>query len=105
MSLVYATDYEPESGAPADFCAFAESCSLLLLDAQYTPEEYRYTQGFGHSTIPRSTAIAQACGAKRTIFIHHDPKRTDAQLLALERSVQASDSRISFGRGGEEVTL
>ena len=28
-SVVYATDYEPESDAPPDFCAFARGCSLL----------------------------------------------------------------------------
>ena len=105
VSLVYATDYEPESDAPADFRAFAEGCSLLLLDAQYTPEEYARTRGFGHSTIPRSAAIARSCGAERTIFIHHDPGRTDAQLLALEEAVCREDPRISFGRAGEEVIL
>ena len=105
VSLVYATDYEPESDAPADFRAFAEGCSLLLLDAQYTPEEYARTRGFGHSTIPRSAVIARSCGAERTIFIHHDPGRTDAQLLALEEAVRREDTRISFGRAGEEVIL
>ena len=105
ISLVYATDYEPENDAPADFCAFAGGCSLLLLDAQYTSDEYARTRGFGHSTIPRSTAIARACGAQRTIFIHHDPNRTDGQLMALDKAVRAEDPRVSFGSAGEEVTL
>ena len=46
VSLVYATDYEPESDAPDDFCAFAEGCTLLLLDAQYTRSEYARNRGF-----------------------------------------------------------
>lgn len=103
VSVVYATDYEPESDAPSDFCAFARNCSLLLLDAQYTEAEYAHTAGFGHSTIPRSVALAQSCGAAQTLLIHHDPKRTDAQLLELERAV--GDPRVRFGRGGEEVFL
>ena len=105
VSIVYATDYEPESEYPEDFCAFARECSLLLLDAQYTVEEYQHTRGFGHSTIPRSAAIARRCGARRTILVHHDPKRTDAQLFALEQAVQANNPPISFGRAGEEVYL
>lgn len=104
-SVVYATDYEPESDAPEDFCSFAQGCSLLLLDAQYTAEEYSYTKGFGHSTIGRSVAIGAACGAQQTLLVHHDPKRTDEQLLELERSIQAQNPRIRFGRGGEEVFL
>ena len=108
VSVVYATDFEPESGAPGDildFCDFARGCSLLLLDAQYTQEEYAHTRGFGHSTIPRSLALARACGAGQTIFIHHDPKRTDAQLLNLEASVRAQSDSITFGREGKEVFL
>lgn len=105
VSMVYATDYEPECDAPDDFCAFARGCSLLLLDAQYTQEEYAQTKGFGHSTIPRSVALARACGAQQTLLIHHDPKRTDRQLFALETAVQAQYANIHFGRGGDEVSL
>lgn len=105
VSLVYATDYEPESDAPEDFCSFACGCSLLLLDAQYTSGEYARTRGFGHSTIERSAAIAANCGAELTLFIHHDPARTDAQLLELERRLTERRSGVRFGREGEEVFL
>lgn len=105
VSVVYATDYEPDSSAPADFCTFAQGCSLLLIDGQYTQEEYAHTQGFGHSTIERSVCLSQTCGAKHTLLFHHDPKRTDQQLLELERTVQSQGPRVHFGRGGEEVIL
>lgn len=104
-SVVYATDYEPLSDAPDDFCAFARGCSLLLLDAQYTEEDYRRTKGFGHSTICRSAAIAEHCGAQKTIFIHHDPARTDRLLLELEANVQKEHPSVRFGRAGEEIML
>ena len=104
-SVVYATDYEPESDFPADFCSFAKDCSLLLLDAQYTQEEYPHTKGFGHSTIERSAALAEHCRAARTILVHHDPKRTDRQLLMLEQEVRRRYPQIHFGREGEEVFL
>lgn len=105
VSVVYATDYEPENDHPEAFCAFAKDCSLLLLDAQYTHEEYPRVKGFGHSTISRSVEIARRCGAKRTILIHHDPNRTDCQLLEFEQAVQADHPHISFGRQGEEIYL
>lgn len=105
VSMVYATDYEPENDAPDDFCDFVKGSSLLLLDAQYTDEEYLRTRGFGHSTIARSAAIARACKVNQTVFVHHDCKRTDAQLSALEESVQAQFAGIRFGREGEEILI
>ncbi len=104
-TLVYATDYEPESDAPADFLAFARGCDLLLLDGQYTDGEYARTKGFGHSTLRRSAGIAAACGAKQAVIIHHDPNRTDEQLLALERELQTMNTGIRLGREGEEWNL
>lgn len=104
-SVVYATDYEPESDSPAEFCDFARGCSLLMIDAQYTTEEYAHTRGFGHSTIERSVAIAESCEAERTILVHHDPKRTDAELAELDRTVRADHPTIHFGREDEEVIL
>ncbi len=103
-SLVYATDFEPGEAEPA-FVEFAKNCSLLLLDAQYTTEEYARTRGFGHSTVPRSIALAEACGARETIFIHHDPNRTDALLSAWNEELQNHHSHMRFGREGEEVSL
>lgn len=105
VSVVYATDYEPQSTVPADFCTFARDCSLLLLDAQYTEEEYPRYRGFGHSTLERSAEISRCCDAGQTILIHHDPKRTDSQLLALEAALQKEYPGIRLGRAGEEVTL
>lgn len=105
VSVVYATDFEPPDENPKEFCAFAKGCSLLMLDAQYTQEEYAGVKGFGHSTILRSVAIAQNCGAQQTFLIHHDPKRNDEQLTAFEKAVQAQNPHIRFGRGGEEVNL
>ena len=84
---------------------FNVGCTLLLLDAQYTRSEYERNRGFGHSTIPRSAAIARRCGAEQALLIHHDPTRTDRQLLALEATVRAQHPNVRFGRGGEEVFL
>lgn len=105
ICVVYATDIELTPENEDAFAAFAANCDLLLLDSQYLDEEYAHTRGFGHSTISRSAAMAARCGAAQTIFIHHDPTRTDAQLLALEASIRGSDPRIHFGRGGEEICL
>ncbi len=104
VSLVYATDFEAGEDE-ADFVRFAGDCTLLLLDAQYTPEEYTRTRGFGHSTAERAAALAGECGAKNTIFIHHDPNRTDDILTAWDRAWTEGHPSMHFGREGEEVFL
>ena len=104
-SLVYATDFEPDPERTEAFCTFAQGCSLLLLDAQYTREEYTSTKGFGHMPMDQAAELATACGAKKTLFVHHAPGRTDQQLLALERQVQSKYPNIAFGRAGEALCL
>ncbi len=104
-SLVYATDHEADAADGQAFCDFARDCDLLLLDAQYTDEEYARTRGFGHATLSRGEDLAEACGAKQTRFIHHDPNRTDDRLAALEEQLQREHPAIRLGRRGEEVLL
>ncbi len=104
-SLVYATDHEADGVDGQAFRAFADGCDLLLLDAQYTDEDYVRTRGFGHSTMGCAARLAAACGAKQTIFIHHDPTYTDKRLSELEEQLRREYPAIRFGRCGEEVFL
>ena len=104
-TAVYATDFEPVPQAEEAFCRFAKGCDLLLLDAQYTPEEYRHTKGFGHMHVAWAAELASRCQSKKTVFVHHDPKRTDRQLLAMEQMIQAKYPNASFARAGEELLL
>lgn len=100
-SLVYCTDFEhgPLSGALIDF---ARDCSLLLYEAQYTPEEIGSKAGWGHSTWTEGTRIARACGAKQTVFIHHDPRRTDAEMDQLAKTLEPG---FAFGTNGMVIDL
>ncbi len=104
-SLVYATDFEPDDASADAFCDFAADCSLLLLDGQYTDEEYAARRGFGHSAMMASAELAQRCRARQTLLIHHDPNRTDDQLLLLEQEIRARYGNVRLGREGEEIDL
>lgn len=55
--------------------------------------------------VDQAAELAAACGAKRTLFVHHAPGRTDQQLLDLERQVQTEYPNIAFGRAGEALCL
>lgn len=60
-----------------DFCGDAD---LLVHDSMYTEEEYARRLGWGHSTYAQSVRLAEAAGAKRLLFFHHDPLRSDDAL-------------------------
>jgi phosphoribosyl 1,2-cyclic phosphodiesterase len=88
-SIVYASDHEhgnPE--ADAVLRRHANSADILIYDAQYTPEEYKHRQGWGHSTWLEGAKLAREAHVKQLILFHHDPLRTDRQLDAIVREAQ-----------------
>jgi ribonuclease BN (tRNA processing enzyme) len=102
-SLVYATDYEHEEKSFDMLRELARGTDLLLYDGQYSQEEEKKRKGFGHSTPERGLALMESCGAKRLWLIHHDPRKSDAQLLAEEMRIGRENVR--FAREGEEIAL
>ena len=88
-SVVYATDTEHYACVDPALRALAQGADVLIYDAQYTPEEYRgevgpSKVGWGHSTYVAGTEIAREAGVKELVLFHHDPRRTDAGVAAIE---------------------
>jgi ribonuclease BN (tRNA processing enzyme) len=50
---------------------------LLILDAQYTDEEYQRHIGWGHGSISSVVSLAADADAKRLVLFHHDPNHDD----------------------------
>jgi len=86
--LTYLPDHEPELGVqtlPRDKnwlsgSDLAEDADVLIHDAQYTGEEYRNKQGWGHSAMEDVLAFASINKVKRLLLTHHDPTHSDARL-------------------------
>ena len=105
-SIVYATDFEHSNEERFEaLIKFAADCDLLLYDAQYTDEEYERCRGFGHSTAEVGLKIADQCGAKKILFVHHAPNRTDDQLTRLEKIFVERNPNVTFAKIGEEIFL
>jgi ribonuclease BN (tRNA processing enzyme) len=94
-----------------DFLDFARGADLLIMDSQYTDEEYPFKVGWGH---PRaSTAVDAALGAKvkRLALYHHDPMHTDSEVENIvedcrERAARHSEELEVFAaREGVELRL
>ena len=81
----------------------ADGADLVLLDGQYTAEELEQRRGFGHSSPELGLKLMEQCKIGRLWLVHHDPQRTDGQLLAREE--EYSRKNVHFAREGEEILL
>lgn len=88
-SVVFTGDVEVAQGSFDALVELAQGADLLIMDAQYFPDEYPKRRGFGHSTPLDAVRVAQAAGVSRLCLTHHDPTHDDARLdqkLALARA-------------------
>jgi len=83
-SLGYLPDHEPwrpnAANAHASLVQFLRGLDLLILDGQYTAEEYPHKIGWGHGCLPNTVELAIEAGVGRLVLFHHDPSRTDLQI-------------------------
>lgn len=94
-SVVFTGDVEVQQGCKTRLMEFAQGADILIMDAQYTPEEYKTRQGWGHSTPQDAVDVAIAAGVKRLILTHHDPSHDDVKLAKkLDMARQYADSRV-----------
>jgi phosphoribosyl 1,2-cyclic phosphodiesterase len=92
-SVVYLTDHENHAAfagdnelarrsdrAIEDFC---RGTDLLIVDSQYTDEEYEMKKGWGHSRWKDSLDLGVKAEVKRLALFHHEPVRSDEALDAI----------------------
>ena len=104
-TFIYATDNEPyrytlhaarkdqlgsQYGAELDqkFIDFITGADLIVIDAQYTLEEYRSKIGWGHSPIESIVEFAIKANVKKMALSHHDPSHDDATVDAIVNHAQ-----------------
>ena len=104
-SLVYATDFEHTPKSCAALANFSKGCDLLLYDAQYKEKEYDKYRGYGHSTPTAGLEVADKASSKKILFVHHDPRRIDEELQAMEREVIGQNKNAAFAKINDEILL
>ena len=109
-SVVYATDTEHYACVDPTLRALAEGADVLIYDSQYTPEEYRGDHGrskvgWGHSTYVAGAELARAARVGQYVLFHHDPQRTDAGVVEIERRAKELFSASVAAREGMEIGL
>ena len=116
-SVCYIPDHEsgppmqPESVSRTleeNVISFIKDADILILDAQYTGEEYRTHIGWGHGCIDHVVRVAKAGKVKRLYLFHHDPSHDDAFLdtmLARARELAGEDLAVSLACEGDTVVV
>ena len=100
-SIVYATDTEHFACVDPALARLAAGADVLIYDAQYTPEEYPGKVGWGHSTWEAAVALARTAGVRQLVLYHHDPRRADDAVEALEARARAAfPGTIAAREGG-----
>lgn len=93
-SVVVATDVEWSLSSPEDRAAFLGLCTqpgpthTLIMDGQYSAENYPAHRGWGHSTWEEVVALAQEAGVERLYITHHDLNLTDAEAEKREEAIK-----------------
>jgi phosphoribosyl 1,2-cyclic phosphodiesterase len=78
---------------------FLHGVDSLIMDSQYTSEEYATHRGWGHGCVDDVVDIALEAEVRRLFLFHHDPDHDDAQIAAMEARAQA---RVAE-RGGRTI--
>jgi phosphoribosyl 1,2-cyclic phosphodiesterase len=90
---------------------FLHGSDLLILDTQYTDDEYQRHIGWGHGSITTAVALALDAAVRKLLLFHHDPNHDDAMIDSMvenaRRLVQESgkDLKVEAAREGEEVIV
>lgn len=88
-SVAVVTDHECGISRMDDLLLqFCTGADFLIYDAQYTPGELKKRRGWGHSSWAEGAEIAAKAKVGELIFTHHDYKREDDEIDAMEEAAR-----------------
>jgi phosphoribosyl 1,2-cyclic phosphodiesterase len=109
-SVCFIPDHEASPGET--FPSVSEliaGADVVLLDSQYTAEEYPKHVGWGHGCLDDVVRVAGNAGVKRLYLYHHDPSHNDEfieGMVARARELASGyDMDVDAAREGEQVVL
>ncbi len=66
--------------ARVELVEFLSGCDVLILDTQYTDEEYKAHVGWGHGSLSSAVALALDAKVGKLVLFHHDPTHDDSVI-------------------------
>ena len=97
--------------ARGELVDFVRGCDVLILDAQYTDEEYRSHIGWGHGSLSTAVALGVDAEVGKLVLFHHDPAHNDAmidQMASVARSSALNSGKplaVEPAKEGLEIVL
>ncbi|HKB42180.1 MAG TPA: MBL fold metallo-hydrolase [Gemmataceae bacterium] len=79
---VQADHAAPREYEPA-LVEFFRGANLLVIDCQYTDEEYAGRRGWGHNSIATVVDLCRQARPDAVALFHHDPESNDDKVLAM----------------------
>jgi phosphoribosyl 1,2-cyclic phosphodiesterase len=95
----------------AELVKFLQGSDVLILDTQYTDEEYQAHVGWGHGSLSACVSLALDAGVRKLILFHHDPTHDDQmidKMVQTARKMAAKSENyleVEGAREGAEMTL
>ena len=95
----------------ADLVKFLHGTDVLILDTQYTDEEYQSHIGWGHGSLGTAVSLALDATVRKLVLFHHDPSHDDEaidRMLKEARKLAAKSEtymEVEAAREGAEFTL
>jgi phosphoribosyl 1,2-cyclic phosphodiesterase len=112
-SIAYLPDQEPALG-DAGFPGSPEwtsgydlsrEASLLVHDTQYTDDEYRDRNGWGHSAVDHVLTFAELATVRALVTFHHDPWHTDSTLDEMTQQIRTRQPSFEVIPGRARTTI
>jgi phosphoribosyl 1,2-cyclic phosphodiesterase len=105
-TFVYVPDREPgNERLDQTVREYARGASLLIHDAQHTPEEYAIYRGRGHSSWSEAASVARDAGVKRLVLFHHDPQHSDEVIARITVEAQGMFPNTAAAREGTSIEI
>lgn len=92
--------YKSPAQERADLIEFLRGTNVLILDAQYTDEEYQKHIGWGHGSISSVVSLAADADAKRLLLFHHDPNHDDEMVDKI-----VDKARMQIAQVGKSISV
>jgi phosphoribosyl 1,2-cyclic phosphodiesterase len=95
----------------AELVKFLQGADVLVLDTQYTDEEYQSHIGWGHGSLSTAISLALDANVRKLVLFHHDPTHDDDMIdnmLQTARKIAAKSEsylEVEAAREGAEITV
>jgi len=95
----------------ADLVKFLQGSDILILDTQYTDDEYQAHVGWGHGSLTSAVALSLDASVRKLVLFHHDPTHDDQkvdEMVQTARKIAAKSEsylEVEGAREGAEMSI